>query len=69
MEAAAESKGNLVNKVHEYFKHSFRFDLISGVVVALIALPLAVAFSVASGARPEQGIYTSIIAGIVIGLL
>lgn len=58
-----------MKNVQEYFKNSFRFDLIAGVVVALIALPLAVAFSVASGARPEQGIYTSIIAGIVVGLL
>jgi SulP family sulfate permease len=52
-----------------YFKEKFRFDLLSGIVVGLIALPLAIAFSVASGARPEQGIYTSIIAGIVVGLL
>ena len=69
MEIAAEGRKNLVNNVKEYFKNSFKFDLVAGIVVALIALPLAVAFSVASGARPEQGLYTSIIAGIIIGLL
>lgn len=50
-------------------KKTFKADLIAGIIVGLIALPLAIAFSVASGARPEQGIYTSIIAGLVIGLL
>lgn len=50
-------------------KKTFKADLISGIIVGLIALPLAIAFAVASGARPEQGIYTSIIAGLVIGLL
>ncbi|MFA5853816.1 MAG: sulfate permease [Patescibacteria group bacterium] len=58
-----------MQSVRAYFKDTFKFDLISGTVVGLIALPLAIAFAVASGARPEQGIYTSIIAGLVIGLL
>ncbi len=56
-------------RVNAYFKRSFKADLIAGVVVGLISLPLAIAFAVASGARPEQGIYTSIIAGLVIGSL
>jgi SulP family sulfate permease len=58
-----------LSAVGKYFQKDFKADLISGVVVGLIALPLAIAFAVASGARPEQGIYTSIIAGLVIGLL
>jgi len=53
----------------EYLNRDFRFDLVSGVVVGLIALPLAIAFAVASGAHAEQGIYTSIIAGLVMGAL
>lgn len=43
-------------------------NLISGVIVGVVALPLAMAFSIASGAKPEQGIYTSIIAAIFVSL-
>ncbi|MBI4212627.1 MAG: STAS domain-containing protein [Deltaproteobacteria bacterium] len=57
-----------MKKLLSYMRSSFRHDLIAGIVVGLVALPLAIAFAVASGARPEQGIYTSIIAGIAIGL-
>lgn len=44
-------------------------DLFSGVVVAIVALPLAIAFAIASGVRPEQGLYTAIVAGLVISTL
>jgi len=44
-------------------------NLLAGVVVGLVALPLAMAFAIASGAKPEQGIYTSIVAGLVVALL
>ncbi|HEY8856747.1 MAG TPA: SulP family inorganic anion transporter, partial [Rugosibacter sp.] len=37
-------------------------NLIAGVIVGVVALPLAMAFAIASGAKPEQGIYTAIIA-------
>ncbi|QLG86911.1 STAS domain-containing protein [Chitinibacter bivalviorum] len=43
-------------------------NLIAGVVVGVVALPLAMAFAIASGAKPEQGIYTALIAGLVVGL-
>jgi SulP family sulfate permease len=43
-------------------------NLIAGIVVAAIALPLSMAFAVASGARPEQGIYTAIIAGFAVSI-
>lgn len=69
MEDTLKNQQPLFQKVQEYLKTNFKFDLVAGLVVALIALPLAIAFSVASGARPEQGLYTSIIAGVVIGLL
>jgi SulP family sulfate permease len=39
-------------------------NLVAGVVVGVGALPLAMAFAIASGARPEQGLYTAIIAGL-----
>ena len=66
---AASSFNRLLVASRAYFREKFRFDLLSGVIVGLIALPLAIAFAVASGARPEQGIYTSIIAGLIVGLL
>jgi SulP family sulfate permease len=41
-------------------------NIISGIIVGIVALPLAMAFAIASGAKPEQGIYTAIIAGFVV---
>src|SRR4051794_6325757 len=38
-------------------------NLLAGVIVGIVALPLAMAFAIASGAKPEQGIYTAIVAG------
>lgn len=43
-------------------------NILSGLVVGTVALPLAMAFAIASGARPEQGIYTAIVAGVLISL-
>jgi SulP family sulfate permease len=40
-------------------------NLIAGVIVGVVALPLAMAFAIASGAKPEQGIYTAIVAGLL----
>lgn len=43
-------------------------NIISGVIVGVVALPLAMAFAIASGAKPEQGIYTAIIAGFIVSI-
>jgi sulfate permease, SulP family len=43
-------------------------NLVAGVVVGIVALPLAMAFAIASGARPEQGLYTAIVAGLCTAL-
>jgi sulfate permease, SulP family len=43
-------------------------NVLSGVIVGVVALPLAMAFAIASGARPEQGIYTAIVAGAAVSL-
>lgn len=51
-----------------YNASSLRKDLISGVIVGIIAIPLGMAFAIASGVKPEYGIYTTIIAGILISL-
>ena len=50
----------------EYSKEQFVKDLISGIIVAIIALPLSIALALASGVGPEEGIYTAIIAGFLI---
>lgn len=44
-------------------------NLVSGVIVGVVALPLAMAFAIASGVKPEQGIYTAIIGGVLVSLL
>src|SRR3990167_353102 len=43
-------------------------NILSGVIVGVVALPLAMAFAIASGAKPEQGLYTAIIAALVVGI-
>ncbi len=43
-------------------------NVIAGLIVGVVALPLSLAFAIASGARPEQGIYTAIIAGLIVSL-
>lgn len=52
-----------------YNKTQFVNDVVAGVIVAIIALPLSIALALASGVGPEQGIYTAIVAGFVIALL
>lgn len=43
-------------------------NIISGIIVGIVALPLAMAFAIASGVKPEQGIYTAIVAGILVAI-
>lgn len=49
-----------------YNKNLFFKDLSAGIIVGIVALPLAIAFAIASGVKPEQGLYTAIIAGFLI---
>ncbi|NHN28618.1 SulP family inorganic anion transporter [Paenibacillus agricola] len=51
-----------------YNTNSFRKDLLSGTIVGIVAIPLGMAFAIAAGVKPEYGIYTTIIAGILISL-
>jgi SulP family sulfate permease len=52
-----------------YTRKQFYADLAAGLTVGIVALPLAIAFAIASGVKPEQGLYTAIIAGFVIAVL
>lgn len=54
---------------HDYSKKQLISDLVAGVIVAIIALPLSIALAIASGVSPERGLYTAIVAGFVIALL
>jgi SulP family sulfate permease len=68
-----EVKEKLVPKLfislRSYSKNEFSSDLISGITVGLVALPLAMAFGIASGVTPQAGIYTAVIAGFLISAL
>ncbi len=52
-----------------YARHQWLPNIVAGLVVGIVALPLSMAFAIASGARPEQGIYTAIIGGGLVTLL
>src|SRR5436190_6659872 len=52
-----------------YDRHKFLSDLIAGVTVGFVALPLAMAFAIASGVPPQAGLYCAIVAGFVISAL
>ncbi len=59
----------LFSVMKTYTKAQFVKDLIAGVIVAIIALPLSIALALASGVNPENGLYTAIVAGFVIAFL
>ncbi len=59
----------LFQSLKTYNKEKFFADLMSGLIVGVVALPLAIAFGIASGVAPEKGIYTAIIAGFIISFL
>lgn len=52
-----------------YTKKQFGNDLMAGVVVGIVALPLAIAFAIASGVSPEKGLITAVVAGLIISVL
>ena len=60
---------SLLLTLRGYNAHDFVSDLIAGLTVGLVALPLAMAFAIASGVPPQAGIYTAVIAGFVISAL
>lgn len=62
-------KPKLFSVMKTYTKEQFVKDVISGIIVAIIALPLSIALALASGVSPERGIYTAIVAGFLISFL
>jgi len=59
----------LIDALRGYNKSRLSTDITAGITVGVIALPLAIAFAIASGAKPEAGIFTAIIAGFIISAL
>jgi SulP family sulfate permease len=59
----------VVGCLRSYTRRQFFADLTAGLVVGIVALPLAMAFAIASGLTPEKGLYTAIIAGFLISAL
>ena len=62
-------KPKLFSVMKDYTKEQFVKDVVAGIIVAIIALPLSIALALASGVTPERGIYTAIFAGFVISFL
>lgn len=60
---------NRMGRFSGYGMASFRKDLISGLIVGIISIPLGMAFAIASGVKPEYGLYTTIIAGVIVSLM
>jgi SulP family sulfate permease len=59
----------LVTTLKDYNRQQFSNDLTAGVIVGIVALPLAIAFAIASGVSPERGLITAIVAGFIISAL
>ncbi|MCR5799179.1 MAG: STAS domain-containing protein [Lachnospiraceae bacterium] len=62
-------KPMLFSVIKKYSKEQLIKDIVSGIIVAIIALPLSIALALASGVGPEQGLYTAIVAGFIISFL
>src|SRR5580704_19195033 len=59
----------LYDTLKNYSSQQFGKDLMAGLIVGIVALPLAIAFAIASGVSPEKGLFTAIIGGFVISAL
>ncbi|MBR4730018.1 MAG: sodium-independent anion transporter, partial [Prevotella sp.] len=63
-----EFKPKLFSTLKHYNRKQFTTDLLAGIIVGIVALPLAIAFGIASGVTPEKGIITAIVAGLVVSV-
>jgi SulP family sulfate permease len=62
-------KPKLLETLRNYNRSQFGKDLMAGLIVGIVALPLAIAFAIASGVSPEKGLFTAIIGGFIISAL
>src|SRR5882762_11890898 len=69
MNLSISFRPKLVDALRNYSSETFFADLVAGITVGIVAIPLAMAFAIASGVKPEAGIFTAVIAGFVISAL
>ena len=69
MKIELDFKPKLFQTVNSYSAEKFLKDLMSGIIVGIVALPLAIAFGIASGVSPEKGLITAIIGGFIVSFL
>src|SRR5713226_319932 len=69
MNVSIPFRPKLVDALKGYSSQNFFSDLVAGITVGIVALPLAMAFAIASGVKPEAGIFTAVIAGFLISAL
>ena len=68
-QSAEKLKPKLFSVMKTYSRQQFVKDVTAGIIVAIIALPLSIALALASGVKPEQGLYTAIVAGFLVSFL
>jgi SulP family sulfate permease len=66
MNFALRFRPKLVDTLRDYSRADFQADLVAGITVGIVALPLAMAFAIASGVPPQAGIFTAVVAGILV---
>lgn len=69
MESLKYIKPKLFSTMKTYTRQQLVKDIVAGIIVAIIALPLSIALAIASGVNPEQGLYTAVVAGFFISFL
>jgi len=69
MKFATPFRPKLVDTLRTYSKQDFYHDLLAGLTVGIVALPLAMALAIASGLKPEVGIFTAVVGGLLVSAL
>lgn len=69
LKESIDFKPKLVSALRGYSRSTFSADLMAGLIVGIVALPLAIAFGIASGVSPEKGLITAIVGGLIVSLL
>jgi SulP family sulfate permease len=69
MNLSISFRPKLVDTLKSYSSETFFTDLVAGITVGIVAIPLAMAFAIASGVKPEAGIFTAVVAGFLISAL